>query len=84
MAKEIDDDARLAQQLGIAPEQVMQARQAWNKNHIMRAVFSDSFDKQIEERRTKLEGISPEELKATQGQINAFRAGLAIITKQQP
>lgn len=76
-------DAAIAKDLNLPPEAVTRHRIAWNQDSIMRAVFTERLTGQIEERRRQLETITPEELKAKQGEIAGLRTALALVTKTE-
>lgn len=81
--QELDDDSRIAKKLDLAPEQVVLARDQWQKNRIMRAVLEDALDRQIEQRRNALETISADDLKTKQGEIAGIRAARGIVLKPE-
>ena len=53
--QETDDDSRIARKIGCAPDEVVRARELWQKNRIMRSFIEDQIDRQIDQRRNKLE-----------------------------
>ncbi len=76
-------DAAIAAILQLPTEAVTRHRLKFNEDAIMRAVITERLTGQIEERRKQLETISPEDLKAKQGEISGLKTALAITVKNE-
>lgn len=83
MAKELEDDERIAHLCECSVQTVAETRRMWEKNLVMRAVLAFAIDRQLDERRTQLETAFPECVKNIQGEIRGLRAAKAIVLKTE-
>lgn len=74
-------DAKIAAELQLPVEAVRRHRIAFAEDKILRALFTERLSGQIEERRKQLETVTPDDLKAKQGEIAGLRTALAMVLK---
>lgn len=75
------DNERYARELGCAPSEVENALTGFYENRIVRHVLKDRIRQHVDERRTKLETITPDDLAKTQGEIAGIKAAIAAVLR---
>ncbi len=81
MTKETEDQ-RIGKLLNLPHEAVAHERKRWN-NSAMQTVVKARLTDRIEQLRSDLEAVTPDDLRLTQGQIRGLRLALALTAKEE-